>query len=64
MVIKFMIYGISGCCKDCKNRHPLCHSKCEEYKEFKLKIEEVKKKKKYDSFNRSSGWGYIPTKNK
>lgn len=22
-------------CKDCKNRHPNCHSLCKEYKEFR-----------------------------
>lgn len=33
------------CCLDCKDRHRNCHSNCEEYKEFKKKLEEVKQKR-------------------
>ena len=26
-----MMNGITECCKDCKERHPACHSHCEKY---------------------------------
>lgn len=26
-------------CKDCSDRHPNCHSKCEKYKEFRRELE-------------------------
>ena len=33
-------------CKDCTDRHESCWGKCEKYKEWKIKFEEVKKLKK------------------
>lgn len=53
-----------GCCRDCTERHINCHATCEAYKEFRLQLDELNKKKKFDSFNRSSGWGYIPRRRK
>lgn len=35
-------------CKDCTDRHESCWGKCEKYKEWKLKFDEVNQlKKKY-----------------
>lgn len=36
----------SAPCKNCTDRHESCWGKCEKYKEWKIKFEEVKKLKK------------------
>ena len=33
-------------CKDCKDRYPVCHDKCEKYKEWKSRLDEVNKRRK------------------
>ena len=45
-------------CKDCKDRFVGCHSKCEDYKKYREKIEEINKLKRYDSIVVSNGWGF------
>lgn len=30
-------------CKDCKNRHPKCHSECDKYAAFKKRLEDIHK---------------------
>ena len=32
-------------CKDCEERHPLCHAECERYMAYKAEAAEIKKKK-------------------
>ena len=37
-------------CKDCQDRHPGCHDKCDGYKSWKMRLEEINsKRKEYDS---------------
>jgi hypothetical protein len=36
-----------GPCKDCEKRKSLCHSTCEEYKEWKKYLEQCKRNKKH-----------------
>ncbi len=36
-------------CKDCENRHPSCHSHCEEYKAFRAEIDREREERRYDS---------------
>ena len=37
-------------CKDCKDRNPGCHDKCDRYKEWKMRLEKInKKRKEYDT---------------
>jgi len=36
----------SQCCKDCKKRHPKCHSECEEYLAAKEENERIRKARK------------------
>lgn len=37
-------------CKDCPNRYPACHDKCEKYKAWKSRLDEVnKRRKEYDA---------------
>lgn len=51
-------------CKDCKDRYPGCHGKCEKYQEFRkardAEIEENLKKKKIvdvlSSYNHKRRW--------
>ena len=31
-------------CKDCPDRHPACHDRCEKYQEAKRKVQEEKEK--------------------
>jgi hypothetical protein len=47
-------------CKDCRDRHPGCHDKCDGYKAWKMRLEEINNKRKeydakpfvqYDPFN-------------
>ena len=33
-------------CKDCADRHEACWGKCEKYKEWKLRLDEVNKRRK------------------
>lgn len=33
-------------CKGCEERYPGCHSKCEKYKEWKSRLDEVNKRRK------------------
>lgn len=33
-------------CKDCTERFTACHDKCEKYKEWKLRLDEVNKRRK------------------
>lgn len=32
-------------CKDCKNRHMLCHATCEKYKFYRAKLDTVNKER-------------------
>ena len=37
-------------CKDCVDRHTACHDKCEKYKAWKSRLDEVnKRRKEYNS---------------
>lgn len=50
--------GYENCpCKGCKRRYKLCHSSCEEYKEWKEEIEEIKQKKAKDKELENALWG-------
>ena len=53
-----------GCCKGCKDRHVMCHSDCEIYKNFRLKLEEINKKRRYDNLVQDYGWGYTQRRRK
>lgn len=33
-------------CKDCADRHEACHDKCEKYKAWKSRLDEVNKRRK------------------
>ena len=33
-------------CKDCMDRHTACNGSCERYKEWKLRLDEVNKRRK------------------
>ena len=33
-------------CKDCTDRHTACHGSCDRYKEWKLRLDEVNKRRK------------------
>ena len=33
-------------CKDCENRHILCHSECDSYKEFRVAVDDISSKKR------------------
>jgi hypothetical protein len=33
-------------CKDCEDRHIACHDRCDNYKKWKQRIDEIKKAKK------------------
>ena len=35
-------------CKDCKDRHIGCHSKCEKYLEYKKELQKAKHREKID----------------
>ena len=35
-------------CKDCKDRHIGCHSKCEKYLEYKKEVQKAKHREKID----------------
>ena len=35
-------------CKDCKDRHVGCHSKCEKYLEYKKELQKAKHQEKID----------------
>ena len=35
-------------CKDCKDRHVGCHSKCEKYLEYKKELQKAKHREKID----------------
>ena len=49
-------------CLNCKNRHPLCHSECKEYLEYrKLKDEENERLHK---FKEQENLTYFPRKRK
>lgn len=37
-------------CKGCENRTPTCHSSCDGYKEYRQKLDEVKKAKGADVY--------------
>lgn len=41
-------------CKGCERRHHNCHSQCKEYKEFRIKIDQIK----YGRWEDSVGRGY------
>lgn len=34
---------MSGPCYNCPDRHPKCHSECEEYKAFRAELDEANK---------------------
>jgi hypothetical protein len=36
-------------CKDCPNRHYLCHSECEKYIEYKKQNDEIREKRLKDN---------------
>ena len=40
-------------CLDCKNRYPGCHSTCENYKNYKEKLEKIKENKRLTQQNDS-----------
>lgn len=44
------------CCKGCTDRHLGCHSKCNEYKEQKVKNDEINNKRL--EYIRSNAWTY------
>ena len=48
---------IGACCRDCQDRYPACHDKCEKYKEaytewiaYKEKIKEARKPSEADKY--------------
>lgn len=47
-------------CLKCKQpkRHPGCHDKCKEYKEWKAEIERVNQNRRDYAKNREIGWEY------
>jgi hypothetical protein len=36
-------------CKDCKKRMAYCHCKCEDYKQYRVKLDEIKKLQTIDA---------------
>ena len=42
---------INGCCKECEERYPGCHGKCEKYKVAKEEWEAFKKSKKFSVYD-------------
>lgn len=49
-------------CKDCENRSVACHGSCEEYKNYTLKLEEVKRAKKAFRFDPTANFAYRKTR--
>ena len=40
MTVKFNRVNTSGCpCKDCTERYPACHDKCEKFMEWRKKVD-------------------------
>ena len=39
-----LTYGIESPCLRCEKRKPACHDQCNSYKDYKTRIDEVKKK--------------------
>ena len=37
--------NIASNCKNCKDRYPGCHDKCEDYKDYRTRLENFKEKK-------------------
>jgi len=42
----------NGPCRECQSRYPSCHSHCQEYIEWKKKIEAIHKAQRDDSMSR------------
>ena len=40
-------------CKDCPERSPTCHAKCEKYQEFNLRREELREARQKESNQRA-----------
>lgn len=38
--------GVMSPCKNCTKRHTACHDDCKDFDEYKLKIQEIKNKRK------------------
>ena len=45
--------SIQGPCKDCPDRHVLCHSNCEKYADYKARVEELSTTIREDEKKRS-----------
>ena len=52
-MIKVKRYGVQSPCLDCSTRKIGCHGICEQYKQYKLKINEYNTKRDEDKFLRS-----------
>lgn len=47
---------MKGPCKDCKDRHPNCHSDCDAYINWKRLYWKVRKEEQIDEFIGYSSW--------
>ena len=46
---RIVINNINAPCKECSERHASCHSECEKYKEFRMKVDtDNAKRRKYE----------------
>ena len=52
-------YGLQAPCKDCEERHPLCHSTCQRYIDFTT---ELKRRREADYDYRKTADDYYKTR--
>ena len=50
--------ALRGPCKDCGEREPGCHAKCEKYKAFRVERDAFNARKREESIRSVTGWNH------